>query len=153
MGSSQSPTATADVQSILDKLDKSLERFDRIEQKVDRIEQKLDRIEQKLDRIEQNGTDITTRMSADDHNSIARTQNSLLRGPNDAIMPLRSPSTNLAIPGFPTTPNAINQLQAAAADTLLTTLEVSTDGSIAAKRERIGIAIGLVVKRNVSEAP
>lgn len=68
-------------------------------------------------------------------------------------MPLRSPSTNLAIPGFPATPQAINQLQAAAADTLLTALELSTDGSIAAKRERIGIAIGLVVKRNVSEAP
>lgn len=68
-------------------------------------------------------------------------------------MPLQSPSTNSAIPSFPATPHAINQLQAAAADSLLTTLEQATDGSIAAKRERIGIAIGLAVKRNVSEAP
>lgn len=69
-------------------------------------------------------------------------------------MPLRSPSTNLAIPGFPTTPRAIDQLQAAAADALLAALEQSTAGTIAAKRERIGIAIGLAielaVKRNVS---
>ncbi|KAI6913885.1 hypothetical protein KC318_g1083 [Hortaea werneckii] len=129
MGSSQSLAADAGVQSILDALDKSLDKS--------------------LERFDC----ITARMSASDYNSIARTQNSLLSGPNDAIMPLRSPSTNSAIPGFPATPYAIDQLQAAAADTLLTALEQSTDGSIAAKRERIGIAIGLAVKRNVSEAP
>lgn len=47
MGSSQSLTATADVQSKLDALDKSLDKsFERV------------------DRIEQNLADITTRMSA-----------------------------------------------------------------------------------------
>ncbi|GAB1729062.1 hypothetical protein NU195Hw_g7906t1 [Hortaea werneckii] len=92
-------------------------------------------------------------MSASNYNSSARTQNSLLSGPNDAITPLRNPSTNAAIPAFPATPGAINQLPAAAVNTLLTALEQGTDGSIAARRERIGIAIGLAVKRNVSEAP
>ncbi|RMY44435.1 hypothetical protein D0864_15635 [Hortaea werneckii] len=108
---------------------------------------------ERLDRIEQHVANITARMSASNYNSSARTQNSLLSGPNDAITPLRSPSTNAAIPAFPATPNAINQLPAAAVNALLTTLEQATNGSIAARRERIGIAIGLAVKRNVSEAP
>ncbi|KAI7490419.1 hypothetical protein KC351_g653 [Hortaea werneckii] len=124
---------------------------------LDRMDERFDQIEQKVANIEQNNANITARMSASDYNDIARIQNSLLSGPNDAITPLRNPSTNAAIPAFPATPYAINQLQAAAVNTLLTALEVGTDGSLAARRETIGsaigLAIGLAVKRNVSEAP
>ncbi|KAI6857980.1 hypothetical protein KC343_g7290 [Hortaea werneckii] len=129
------------------------ESFEAIFDTLNRMDEQFDRMDERLDRIDQNCANITARMSASDYNDIARIQNSLLRGPNDAITPLRNPSTNAAIPAFPATPGAINQLPAAAVNTLLTALEQRTDGSIAARRERIGIAIGLAVKRNVSEAP
>ncbi|RMY96266.1 hypothetical protein D0861_00185 [Hortaea werneckii] len=116
-----------------------------------RILDALDRLNERLDRIEQNVENITARMSASNHNSVARTQNSLLSGPDDDVTPLLNPSTNTAIPNFPATPRAIDQLQTQTANALLDALDQATNGSLAAKKVRIRIAIGLAGVRKVNE--
>ncbi|RMY32399.1 hypothetical protein D0866_06637 [Hortaea werneckii] len=108
----------------------------------------LNRVNERLDRIEQNLENITARMSASNHNSVARTQNSLLSGPDDAITPLQNPSTNEDIPQFPATPRAIDQLQTRTIDPLLAALELATSGTLPNKKERMRIAIGLRPRRN-----
>ncbi|KAF2478448.1 hypothetical protein BDY17DRAFT_328513 [Neohortaea acidophila] len=101
-------------------------------------------LREQMNRMERN---LTSRMSANDHNSIARTQNSLLTSRDENLSPLHNPTTNAAIPDFPSTPREIDQLPAQAANATLGALGQGTDGSLPVKRQRIRITVGLPAVR------
>jgi hypothetical protein len=86
-------------------------------------------------------------MLCSDHNSIARTQNSLLATHDDALSPLHNTATNTAIPNFPATPREIDQLQDPAVNATLEALGQGTTGTLPVKRQRIRMAVGLPAVR------
>jgi len=81
--------------------------------------------------------------SYSNHNSVARTQNSLLLCRDDALSPLHNPATNAAIPNFPATPRDIDQLNTQGANAVLESLGQGSDGTLPAKKQRIRITVGL----------
>jgi len=108
------------------------------------IRTQVNRLEQNMNRMEHN---LVAAMSANNHNSVARTQNSLLLCRDDALSPLHNPATNAAIPNFPATPRDIDQLNTQGANAVLESLGQGSDGTLPAKKQRIRITVGLTAAR------
>ncbi|AEO63340.1 uncharacterized protein THITE_2108436 [Thermothielavioides terrestris NRRL 8126] len=82
-----------------------------------------------------------------ENNSLARTINATVTRDNDPLEPLRSVVTGNEIPSFPATVSAIATMLSRDVDQVLRELGKSTAGSIADRRTRLKLAIGVVVQR------
>ena len=76
-------------------------------------------------------------------NSIARTQNSMVAFSDRELTALVNPSTSQNIPDFPRTAATLSRMTNAAVNRVLLGLELSTEGSLEDKRDRIRVAIGM----------
>ncbi|KAF2720735.1 hypothetical protein K431DRAFT_346844 [Polychaeton citri CBS 116435] len=104
-------------------------------------QQQMQQMQQQLLDMEQR---LATRISACNTNVLSRLHNSKIFAPNQPLAPLRHVVTNTAIDGFPTTSAAIAILPQANANDLLAALGEDVEGNIAAKRQRVRRAIGLL---------
>ncbi|KEF63072.1 uncharacterized protein A1O9_01048 [Exophiala aquamarina CBS 119918] len=113
-----------------------------VEQLATQMNQGFTRLDNKIDAL-------TTRVIVNEHNSIARVQNSYATRASDRLVPLLNPSTNTPIEDFPGKPKDISDMDDEGFVSVLRQLGLSTNGRRETKEKRLRQYIGL---RSVSNA-
>ncbi|KAI1746856.1 hypothetical protein F4782DRAFT_523099 [Xylaria castorea] len=109
------------------------------------ITQRLDRIDARLNRIEGRLDNMDLRVVSIDQNSVARLINNRATGPDQALLPLRTP-TNLEIDHFPQTTTQLDNLSGPRMADILEQLGQPTGGSVQEKRRRLKTQTGISVQ-------
>ncbi|KLU92944.1 hypothetical protein MAPG_11892 [Magnaporthiopsis poae ATCC 64411] len=104
-----------------------------------KIDERLDLIEDKLDLVE-------TRQLASTANTVARGLNSAVQHLDRPLHPLRNLKTGQAIPEFPKRLEKIDSMSGPALGNVLRALEQPTNGTLAEKKRRLKVAIGVVMQ-------
>ncbi|MCJ1304829.1 hypothetical protein MMC08_007642 [Hypocenomyce scalaris] len=102
-------------------------------------------------RIETRFTRLEAMIAAEQSNSVARVINSTATCGNGELQPLVG-SNNVAIDGFPGTPDAIRNLPTAEARRILTLLGVNAQGTVAQIRRRLLLHAGVVNESRLAPA-
>ncbi|KAI1763314.1 hypothetical protein GGR53DRAFT_372362 [Hypoxylon sp. FL1150] len=127
------------------RFDRLEHRMDRLEHRMDRLEHRIDRLEQRMDGLEQRMDRSEQRMAAMDTNNVIRPMNSKINKPIEELYPLHALATNTEIENFPATINTINTMRDPDLSRILRQLELSVQGSVGMKRQRLIQACGVHV--------
>ncbi|KLU82569.1 hypothetical protein MAPG_01641 [Magnaporthiopsis poae ATCC 64411] len=129
-------TQLANIQTQLTNTQNMLGRVDR---RVTRLTRRVTAMERRLTtRLDR----IDNRLMACDQNAIARNLNRRAVVDTSPLHPLRSPTTNAAIPGFPRTLGDINTMNIQRLRSVLRALGQDTRGRAVVLRERLKVVVG-----------
>ncbi|EXJ82235.1 hypothetical protein A1O3_06048 [Capronia epimyces CBS 606.96] len=112
------------------------------------INQRFDQVDERFDQVDERIDNLTTRVVANDHNSMSRVQNAHLSSADQRLIPLVNPTTNTPIEVFPRRSREIPSMENEALVSVLRELGLPTNGTREAKEKRIRQYIGLLPERS-----